>query len=241
MHTIDLSIIIPTLNDGAVLMPLLQTLQTLRQAGQEIILSDGGSMDNTCLLAQPLVDQIVQGPAGRAQQMNRGARQAQGCWLWFVHADTRLTIDATQEFFGHLQHTRSDWGYCRLNFDSPRLVFRVIAQLMQQRTRFSQIATGDQGIFVRRRLFEQIGGYSAIPLMEDIALSRQLKHHSRPEYAPIRLMTSARRWQRQGIVRTILLMWWLRFAYFIGVSPARLAVWYQPCPSPATVSPIADC
>ena len=241
MRTSDLSIIIPTLNDGAVLMPLLHTLQILRQTGQEIILSDGGSTDNTCTLARPLVDRVVQGAAGRAQQMNRGACQAQGHWLWFVHADTRLTTKAAQTFVRYLQRARSDWGYCGLGLDSQRLIFQVIAFLMRQRTRLSRIATGDQGIFVRHLLFEQIGGYTAIPLMEDIALCRQLKHRSRPACAPIRLMTSARRWQRQGILRTVLLMWWLRFAYFIGVSPVRLAAWYRPCSSPASVLRTADC
>ncbi len=241
MPTVYLSIIIPTLNEGAVLLPLLQSLQILRQAGQEIILSDGGSIDQTCALAQPLVDQIVHGPAGRAQQMNRGARQATGCWLWFVHADTRLTQQTVQTFGNYLQQTQVGWGYCDLRFADQRQIFRVIAYLMRQRTRLSQIATGDQGIFVRHDLFVQIGGYATIPLMEDIALSRQLKRHCRPDCAPVQLTTSARRWQQRGVWRTILLMWWLRVAYFIGIPPTRLATWYRPCPSPASDSHTADC
>jgi rSAM/selenodomain-associated transferase 2 len=240
MPTVYLSIIIPTLNEGAVLLPLLQSLQRLRHIGHEIILSDGGSTDHTCVLAQPLVDRIVHGPAGRAQQMNRGAHQAKGCWLWFVHADTRLTQQAVQVFVNYLPQTQADWGYCGLRFTDRRQIFWVIANLMQQRTRLSQIATGDQGIFVRHDLFTKIGGYAAIPLMEDIALSRQLKRHSRPDCAPIQLTTSARRWQQRGVWRTILLMWWLRFAYFLGISPTRLAAWYQPCPSPASDSHTAD-
>ena len=173
--------------------------------------------------------------------MNRGAQYAQGHWLWFVHADTRLTADTAQAFVRYLQYTRPDWGYCGLHLDDRRWIFRVIAWLMQQRTRLSRIATGDQGIFVQRRLFEQLGGYAAMPLMEDIALSRRLKQYSHSACAPIRLTTSARRWQQQGILRTILLMWWLRFAYFIGISPHRLAAWYRSCPSPAPVLRIVDC
>ena len=227
-QTLYLSIIVPTLNDGAVLIPLLQALQSVRQNGCDIIVSDGGSLDQTKVLAEPWIDHWVSGAPGRAIQMNRGAVLAQGEWLWFVHADTRF-IDDIRPFAAYLQQTAAQWGHCPVRLDADQPIFRLIEWLMHRRTRFSQIVTGDQGIFVRRAIFEQMGGYPAIPLMEDIALSSALKRHSRPVMAPLSLLTSARRWQQHGIIRTILLMWWLRLAFYLGVAPARLAIWYQPC------------
>ena len=233
-----LSIILPTLNEGAVLVPLLQALQSVRPCGCEIILSDGGSIDQTCSLAESWVDHLVTGSRGRAVQMNRGAAVAQGDWLWFVHADSCL-INDIQPLIAFLQQTSAQWGHCRLRLDADRPIFRLIEGLMHRRTRLSHIATGDQGIFVRRTIFEQLGGYPAIPLMEDIALSTALKRCSRPVLGPLTILTSARRWQRHGIVRTIVLMWWLRFAFYIGVSPTRLATWYRPCNS--SNSPMPAC
>jgi rSAM/selenodomain-associated transferase 2 len=225
-----ISIIIPTFNEGAVLAPLLQALQKARHIGGEIILSDGGSTDQTCVLALPWVDHLITGSSGRAIQMNRAAASAQGDWLWFLHADSHL-VTSVQHFITYLQDSSADWGHCHLRLDADQLIFRLIGYLMHQRSRFSQIATGDQGIFVRRVLFDQLGGYPMIPLMEDIALSKSLKRESRPACGPMHLLTSARRWQQHGILRTILLMWSLRLAYFFGVSPIRLATWYQPCNS----------
>ena len=236
-QTLYLSIIIPTLNDGAVLIPLLLRLQSIRHCGCEIIVSDGGSMVQSCALAEPWVDHWVSGTPGRAIQMNRGAALANGVWLWFVHADSRFTADL-RPFLTCLRLSSADWGHCCVQLDADPLIFRWIERLMHHRTRFSQIATGDQGIFVRRKVFEHMGGYPAIPLMEDIALSAGLKRLGRPVCAPLRVLTSARRWQRHGVIRTIILMWWLRLAFYLGVSPARLATWYRPCNASNSQMPV---
>lgn len=218
-----ISIIIPTLNEATRILPLLQDLTPLRQEGHEIILVDGGSTDATLALASPLVDLVIQTPPGRALQMNRGAEQAVGDMLWFLHADTRVPAEAGAKLLA----CRRGWGRFDIRLSGQNWRFRVIERMMNLRSRLTGIATGDQGIFIRLRLFNEIGGYPEIPLMEDIALSKRLRKRSVPDCLNVRLTTASRRWERQGIVRTILLMWWLRLAYFLGVNPQRLAKQYE--------------
>jgi len=226
-----LSVIVPTLNEGAVIESLLRELQPLRQAGCELIVSDAGSADDTCVLAGQLADKVVSGTAGRALQMNRGAEAAAGDWLWFVHADTRFQ-HPTIEFLELFRRMSSDWGFFAVRLDADGASYRLIETLMNIRSRFSRVGTGDQGLFVRRELFEQLHGFALIPLMEDVELSKRLRRLSAPRFVARPLLTSARRWQRQGMVHTILLMWRLRLAYFLGVSPQRLAKHYRVCSSP---------
>ena len=157
--------------------------------------------------------------------MNAGAAAARGDILLFLHADTRLPNDTDGLMRDGLARSARVWGRFDVQFDGGRL-FSLIAFLMNLRSRLTGIATGDQGIFVIRSVFESVGGFPPIELMEDIALSARLKHISRPLCLRARVTTSARRWRTHGILNTVLLMWRLRLAFFFGADPARLAQRY---------------
>ena len=224
-----ISVVMPVLNEEAYLVGSLGALQPLRERGCELIVADGGSRDRSVALAEPLADRVVVAPKGRAAQMNAGARQAGGDVLWFLHADTRPPPDAPELIRAALARPDRGWGRFDVRLSGSRPALRVVERAMNLRSRLTGIATGDQGIFVRRELFERIGGYPPIALMEDIALSRALKRHGRPICLQQRVLTSSRRWERNGIWRTILLMWRLRLAYFFGADPDRLArIYYRP-------------
>jgi rSAM/selenodomain-associated transferase 2 len=192
-----------------------------------VILVDGGSDDATIQVAArfPAV-RLLASPRGRARQMNAGARAAWGDILLFLHADTWLPEGGLGAVSAALDDARVVGGRFDVRFDSPRPVLRMIAFFMNLRSRASGISTGDQAIFVRREVFEMMGGYPDMPLMEDIELSRRLKRRGRLATLPSRVTTSARKWEREGALRTMALMWALRFLYMVGVSPARLHRWY---------------
>lgn len=212
----------PILNEEAVLAGYLQPLQALRHRGCELIIVDGGSSDRSRQIAAPLVDRVVQAKKGRAVQMNIGASFAQGEILWFLHADS-LPRAGAEELIRQALHRDHAWGRFDVRLSGNRPLLRMVETLMNLRSRLTGIATGDQGIFVRRSVFEQLGGYPEIPLMEDIALSRALKRIGPPACLRQRIVTSSRRWEQNGILKTILLMWRLRLAYFLGADPADLA------------------
>jgi rSAM/selenodomain-associated transferase 2 len=226
-----LSIVVPTLNEGALIAGLLRRLQPLRERSCELIVVDGGSDDDTCELAAPLADRVMASETGRAHQMNCGAAAASGDWLWFLHVDSGLHEEPLR-YLQAIVESPAEWGRFDVRLDADAPIFRLIETLMNLRSRLSGIATGDQGIFVRRELFERVGGFPGIPLMEDIELSRQLRRYRRPSGLRLRLIASARRWQRHGVLRTTLLMWRLRLAYFLGAEPAGLAKAYRQCASP---------
>ena len=223
-----ISVILPALNEAAGIVETLQAMQEMRVRGLEIIVVDGGSIDNTVALCTPLADRVIIAATGRARQMQAGTAMAHGSILWFLHADSRPPLDADRAITTALDFGSHHWGRFDVCFHQASLLLSTVATLMNLRSRLTGIATGDQGIFVTRELFERVNGYPQIPLMEDIALSCRLKQHTRPACLEDRLVTSARRWQSQGTLRTILLMWSLRLAYFLGVSPARLAQFYKP-------------
>ncbi len=189
---------------------------------------DGGSQDSTTDLARPLVDLILPSPKGRAVQMNLGAGAASGEILWFLHADTRITADAHTNLIANLTADSRVWGRFRVGLSGSRRIFRIIEGMMNLRSCISGIATGDQGVFVLSQVFQKIGGFDQIPLMEDIDLSKRLKQMSRPLCMPDRLTTSSRRWEENGVFTTIILMWRLRLAYYLGASPQALANKYNP-------------
>ena len=224
-----LSIVIPALNEAAGLEATLQALQPLRLRGVELVLADGGSSDSTPTLAQPWVDAVVDARRGRALQMNAGAARARADVLLFLHADTRLPPLADVLVLQAVQ--RSDKGACWGRFDvrieGRAWMLRVVAVLMNLRSRASGIATGDQAIFITRGAFERVGGFPEQPLMEDIEISRRLKRLGRPACLRARVCTSGRRWEQRGVWRTIVLMWRLRWRYWRGESPARLAEAYR--------------
>lgn len=220
-----LSIIIPTLNEADTIEHTLQALALFRQQGCELIVADGGSNDNTLALAENLSDHSLAATKGRSHQMNTGAQVATGQWLLFLHADTLLPKNIPA-LLSCLQTTQCCWGFFCLRLSGTHVFFRLIEAAINRRSRLSSVATGDQCIFIRRDMFEQLGGYPLIPLMEDVAMSKILRKKSKPLCWPSPVITSSRRWEQGGIARTVILMWRLRLAYFFGASPQRLAKLY---------------
>ncbi|MCW5576943.1 MAG: TIGR04283 family arsenosugar biosynthesis glycosyltransferase [Burkholderiales bacterium] len=221
----SLSIIIPTLNEAERIAATLDGLQPLRRRGVEIIVVDGGSADATVALAQNAADRVIAAERGRARQMNAGAAAARGEILCFLHAGTRLPENADGLIIDSLARGRRSWGHFDVNIDGRHPMLRIIARMMNWRSRLTGIATGRQAIFITRSLFEAAGHFPDIPLMEDIALSRQLKTYSRPLRIAHRLTTSGRcweqHWERQGLWRTLLLTWRLRLGCRPGADPRK--------------------
>ena len=222
------SIIMPVLNEAVGIEAALQPLQSWRKAGHELIVVDGGSTDATREKAGPRADVVLSGSPGRALQMNLGAAHARGELLLFLHADTQLPHSALQTLPSLFDHGEPGWGRFDVRLSGSRRAFRVIEWAMNIRSRLTGIATGDQGLFVCRALFEAVGGFPMIPLMEDIALSRVLKRRIRPLCLRTPVVTDSRRWERNGVVKTVLLMWRLRWQYWRGVSPEKLVARYYP-------------
>ncbi len=219
------SVIIPTLNEETVLE---RTLRRARQpAVREIIVADGGSTDTTRAIARQLADVVICAPQGRAAQMNAGAEQASADLLLFLHADTLVPEGFAQAAVAACAQPDTVGGRFDVTLQPSSWLIWLTGELMNRRSRLTGIATGDHAIFIRREVFERLGGYARIPLMEDIDLSRRMKRAGRTVCLPQRVTTSARRWQKDGVVRTILLMWSLRLLYFLGVSPQRLQRAYQ--------------
>lgn len=221
-----LSIIIPVLNEAPLIAKTLLALRPLREAGHEVIVVDGGSRDDTITVANPHADKIIQSPNGRSRQMNSGAKVASGEILLFLHADTFLPDHADRWVIEEINGTKKSWGRFNVRLSGKHPLLRAIELLMNWRSRFTSIATGDQAIFVKRELFEKIGGYPEIDLMEDITICKILKRDSRPLCLEQCVTTSSRRWEEKGLFRTILLMWFLRLAYFFKASPKQLAKLY---------------
>jgi rSAM/selenodomain-associated transferase 2 len=221
-----LSIIVPVLNEQAGIAAMLQDLSGLRARGAEVIVVDGGSRDDTVALARPLCDRLIAAPRGRAAQMNAGAGVARGDVLLFLHADTGLPADADRLVCDGLAASGRPWGRFDVRIDGRHPLLPLIAAMMNLRSRLTGIATGDQAIFVDRGAFTAVGGFPDIALMEDIVLSRRLKRLGRPLCLGARALTSGRRWEKHGVVRTILTMWRLRLAFFLGAEPAKLAASY---------------
>lgn len=227
-QTCRLSIIVPCLNEAQQIEQSLQALQPLRERGHEIIVCDAGSTDNTQQLASPLCDIFLQADKGRALQMNAGAAQASGEVLCFLHADTLSPQYLDEHIFQSLQQSRGVWGRFNIRLSGQHPAFRLIERMINLRSCISGVASGDQGIFMYRNVFNRLGGYKTIALMEDIELSKRLRKISKP--ACIKqptLQTSSRRWEEHGILRTVLLMWKLRLKYFLGSNPQQLAGEYR--------------
>lgn len=223
---VRLSIIIPALNESANLRRLLPDLLA-RETGADIIVVDGGSEDDSrAVVARFSAVRWLSSSSGRARQMNRGAEVAHGEALLFLHADTVLPHGAGAAISSVLADPAVVGGRFDVQLDSRRPLLRVVGWLMNRRSRLTGISTGDQAIFVRRAVFAALGGYADIPLMEDVDFTRRLKRRGRLAALSLRVSTSARKWEREGVVRTIVLMWTLRLLYLFGVAPARLHHWY---------------
>lgn len=214
---ISLSIIVPALNEEQNIEACLLGLQPLRKQGAEVILADGGSQDSTCELAVPFVDHLIKSSPGRGTQMNAGAAAAHGEHLLFLHADTILPVDFSPKLI-----SEAPWGFFPVKLSGLAWPFRVIECAMNLRSKITKIATGDQAIFIRAELFQRVGGFADIPLMEDVEICGKLRSEFCPVLALGTVVTSSRRWEQQGIFKTVLCMWRLRLAFFFGACPHRL-------------------
>lgn len=225
-----ISVIIPVYNEDTILAQSLSRLSLL--GFDEIVIADGGSTDRSVAVADAFCARVpnarlVSAPRGRARQMNAGASASRGSVLLFLHADTELPRSGRQTIEEALQDRTVAWGRFDIAFDAGSHWARTIATLMNLRSRWSGIATGDQALFVRRETFERMGGFADIPLMEDIEFTRRLKGAGRMAALRETAVTSFRRWERHGVLRTIGLMWTLRFLYWLGVDPVLLHRWYR--------------
>ncbi len=221
---IPISIIVPVLNDADALAALSIDLIDLQSKGHQVVIVDGGSDDETVKIANTFADQVKSSARGRALQMNAGAEIAEHSLYWFLHADSKLPRDADQSILSAYRKTASSeyWGRFDVCMSNPRLAFLLISFFMNLRSRTTGMVTGDQGLFVSRDLFLRAGRYPSIALMEDIAISKELKQFSQPVCLKSKLRISSRRWEKYGTIKTIVLMWGLRMAYLFGVNPNKL-------------------
>ena len=226
-----ISIIIPVINEEVNLAGTLEHLQFIRQQGHEIVVVDGGSKDNSFMLAQESADIVIVSKPGRAIQMNSGAEVASGDVFLFLHADTILPDSVLTILEENAQtewlQTKWFWGRFDVRLSSNKFVYRIIEFLMNLRSRLTSIATGDQAIFISQSLFLKVGGFPEIALMEDIEISKRLKAIIKPICLEQKVITSSRRWEEKGVITTVLLMWKLRLYYFFGVSPNKLKQLYR--------------
>ena len=220
-----LTIIIPVLNEARILPDRLEALQFVRSRDVELIVVDGGSTDDSFGIASAQSDHTLKSPAGRAKQMNHGARHASTEWLLFLHADTRLEDEAFEALLEALSR-EPDWGWFDVRIEGKHPLLSLTAVMMNARAGLTKVATGDQGLFVRKALFDAAGGFPDMPLMEDVALSKRLRGVAKSTVIRTPLATDGRRWDQGGWFRTVLRMWGLRFAYWAGVGPDRLAGYY---------------
>jgi rSAM/selenodomain-associated transferase 2 len=224
MAAIKISVIVPVLDEEKTIATTLDALIAL--APHEIIVVDGGSTDRTAEICQQFDVKVMVSARGRARQMNSGAKAASGDILLFLHADTTLPNSAFDDIRLALGDCRCVGGRFDVELAGQHWMLKVIGAMINYRSRLSKVSTGDQAIFVRRFVFEQIGGYPDIPLMEDVAFCRMLRHTGEIACLKSRVMTSARRWEIDGVWRTILRMWALKLLYLAGVSPNRLKQYY---------------
>lgn len=224
---ISTSIIIPVYNEASLLDESLKKLfDGLRGiSGVEVILSDGGSTDNTLAIARQYPCKILSAKTGRARQMNAACHQASGDFLLFLHADSTLPDGWIKQV-----QASQKWGFFPVKLSGRHWLLRVIESAINVRSRISKVATGDQGLFFKRSFFHQLGGFPDIPIMEDIAVSKRARKFSKPTIGRYPVITSSRRWEQNGIIKTVFLMWGLRFAYWLGISPQRLHRIYQRTP-----------
>jgi rSAM/selenodomain-associated transferase 2 len=220
----NISVVIPALNEEKTIAATLTALMALKP--HEVIVVDGGSVDRTREISAETGATVMTGARGRARQMNIGAQQASGDILLFLHADTRLPPTALGDIAAVLKDPRYLGGRFDLKLDGDHPMLKVVGAMINYRSRITHIGTGDQAIFVRREVFVRVGGFPDIPLMEDIAFCRALKRLGGIACLRTKVISSARRWESEGVWRTIIKMWILKLLYLAGVSPAKLKRFY---------------
>jgi len=216
--TPSISIIVPVRNEAAQIHRLLKCLESVRQ---QVLIVNGQSTDDTANICGQAGYKVIESEPGRARQMNNGAGYKKADCYWFLHADCLPSQGAIDRIIKYCQQGDA-WGRFDVRINDRAIIFRAIEKMMNWRSCLTQVATGDQGIFVSKGLFEVVGGFPEIPLMEDIAISKLLRCHCRGVCLTDSLEVSSRRWRQMGITHTILLMWWLRLRYFLGADPADL-------------------
>jgi rSAM/selenodomain-associated transferase 2 len=214
------------LNEAAA---IASTLVALRRGAPdaEIVVVDGGSIDASVEQAQPLCDAMIVASRGRARQMNTGARASHGDAIAFVHADTIVPPTFAADIASALSDSAAVGGRFDVELDDRAIPYRIIGAMISLRSRLSRTGTGDQAIFVRRAIFDRLGGFPELELCEDLEFSRRMKRAGRVACLRARVTTSARRWNRHGVVRTVVRMWLIRAMYLLGVPPARLKRMYS--------------
>jgi rSAM/selenodomain-associated transferase 2 len=225
----QLGIVVPTLNEEQYLATLLESVRSL-SISTDVVVADGGSGDETGTVAERMGARVIRCEPGRARQMNAGAEAALGDWLCFLHADVQLPAAARDDLVRTVTADADDAAVWRLAIDAKGTWFRVLEFGARLRDRLGGLPYGDQGLLVRRRVFEDVGGFPDIPLMEDVAMVRILRRRGRLLRLSSSVVVSARRWQREGALRGWLRNVCLMSAYLLGVDPYRLARWYRPEP-----------
>ncbi|UTA49433.1 TIGR04283 family arsenosugar biosynthesis glycosyltransferase [Simiduia sp. 21SJ11W-1] len=224
-----LSVVIPTYREGGRLLALLESLQVSRQSAVEIIVVDGEGSDSRMPALSSLCDALIQSAPGRGLQMNAGAAVATSPWLLFLHADSGNAAHCIAQLLVQLKNSPDQvWGFFKVQIRPLHLALECVASFMNLRSRTTGIATGDQGMWVNRKVFTGCGGFSELRLMEDIALSDLLAKQARPLQLTGPLITDARRWLARGWLRTMVQMWWLRLRYWAGTPGDVLAARYYP-------------
>lgn len=219
------SVVIPSLNDAEQMEACLRHLQPFRKMGLQVVVVDGGSLDNSFMIGELLADRCVLSHVGRAKQMNVGAALAGGDVVCFLHADTRLPSDFLEVVGG----IKADyfWGRFDVRLSGEHWAFRIIETAMNVRSRLSGVATGDQAMFMSKKLYDRVGGFAEVVLMEDVSMSKKLRRVVAPLCCRQTVVTSSRRWEKRGILQTVLTMWLLRLGYFFRVDMAWLAKLYE--------------
>lgn len=222
----SIAIIVPVVNEAENMPALIEQLLQFNQPENEVVIVDGGSTDGTQYIVADLNLETVSAPKGRASQMNAGVMHSDADILVFLHADTEMPPNGL-DLIRKAIADGADWGRFNVTISGSHPMLKIIALLINWRSRLTGIATGDQVIFIHRDLFNAVAGFPEQPLMEDIEISKRLKKISRPACLSEKVVTSGRRWQKHGIWKTIVLMWWLRFSYWRGVSASTLAEYYR--------------
>lgn len=225
---LSISIIIPVLNEEERIIRALDHLSKIQDdTVLDIIVVDGNHKGNTLLFLHDRKVITIKSEKGRARQMNSGAKRARGDILLFLHADTSVPDNAFERIITVIKTGRYVGGAFNFGFDSQRWVFKLIAAVASMRSRITRIPFGDQAIFIKRNYFEEIGGFCDIPLMEDLELMKRIRRRGDPIHIiPLKLTTSARKWEEEGVIYTTLRNWLLQFLYFCGVSPEKLVGYY---------------
>ena len=223
MTPADISVVIPALNEEAVIGRSIQS--AVNAGATEIIVSDGGSTDETQQRSREFgATKVIRSIPGRGIQLNAGALFSSGQYVLFLHADNWLDAKCLEQI---CDASEPAWGAFEQQIDSSRRAFRWIEYGNALRVRFRSMAFGDQAIFVRRDIYKREGGFDEIELMEDVALSKKLRRIGKPILLSGPVTISPRRWETHGIVKQTIKNWSLQCGYKIGVSPSRLATWYR--------------